>query len=498
MDFLLISPPYSLGTRIMIPDGMASVTQFLKMKQNTVQQVDLFMKVREFNKNQSHKSNQIDLNKIEIDSVDSIEQILDENKYVELELRKIIKFLPLDKKPFLAFSIHSYSQMIYALFISKLLKKDLGNIQIIFGGAYFSTVDCNFLFSKFKWVDIITIGAIESTYDDLIINLNLRRRKIINKMLSPTTWFPTFDYSNLNLNSYQMNFKYVGFVKTLTVLTSSGCQFKCNFCNANNSNHFKLFSAEEIVSEIERLKSLHDVRMFRFVNQYVNITKNQMRELCTKIIDHKLNINWSSYGRIDNLDEDLIALMAKSGCVFLSLGLESASEKVLKLMNKQYSISKIKKIIPLFKKYKIAINVNLIVGYPGETVDGFNRTLLFVEQFGKYIRGIGVSYFTLLFNSNLYNPTIENKSKYNVSTLYKVIGMYYSAQTNNYNVMQHEILLKKIYKYSLRKEYPLLNLIPFVLFDWLYHKNNLYSILSIYRLFNKISNYIPLAQKIKK
>jgi len=462
MKFLLISPPYKLGIRFLVPEGMAIVKNLLN-KKHQVKQIDLFMDIRKWNKKCTRKE-YIDLNLF--NNISLVEEyLLNEldNKKFDLELKKILRLIRPSQEEIIAFSIHCSSQLIFALLISKRIKKLYGN-KIIFGGAYFF-IKNKYVFDKFKWVDIVVSGYINKTSPQIMTYIKKERRAlIINK---------EFD---TNRSIY--------------------------FCNAYSVNPLVIYDPKIIFNNIIELKKRHNVNHFIFTNQLINADYKNTEELCNIIIKSKLKIGWISYAHPNNLDENLINLMSKSGCLLLMFGLETASQSVQKLMNKNINVEHFKKVLTLLKKYNIQTALTLITGYPGETKEDFNKTLKFIKEYSNYINEatpirIRVLHKSKLFKYGNYQIKISKKKSF----LDKLVCEY-QFFSNKISLKEqkrrlHESL-KYIYRFIIRKEYPLFRLVPFLFFDLLYNKNLLFGNTTIYKLFNFICKFTSLDRYFKK
>jgi len=86
-------------------------------------------------------------------------------------------------------------------------------------------------------------------------------------------------------------------------------------------------------------------------------------------------VKWSSYARIENLDETLLGKMKRSGCVALDIGLESGSIEVLRRMGRGYSPEAAVKASQAAKKVDILTNFNIVVGFPSETQKTISDTI---------------------------------------------------------------------------------------------------------------------------
>lgn len=495
MDFLLLSPPYIPGTRILVPDGMTTVSQYLKSKGHDVEQADLFMTIREFNKTSKPF---IDLNSLFLEDISSL--LSDSiNAKISKHMESILTLTSIPRHDVICFSIHSWLQLPYALYLSRFIKERFSK-QIVFGGAYFNVSEYTYFFEQFNWVDILAIGSIDSTYDAIITALKNKKRCLIKKKFLGNNGLLRQDYTGLNTEQYKIMLKHTGFKKMLPIVTSQGCLFNCDFCSGR-CKPYTVFPVQEIVDEIESLQKQHRVDAFYFVNQYINIDKKHLELLCKEIIRRSLKIAWASSARIDNLDEQLITLMADSGCVYLTFGLESASLRMQKIMNKHYSVSKFKNLLPIFRKNKIAINTNFIVGYPGETSSDFQQSIDFIKEYGKYLSEITISYYFLLYGSNLFSNQSHVEAyqdKLDSELSHKLTGCYGSSISKKNIIKRHQRMLKVGYKYVIQKQHPLLQFIPFFAFDFLYNKNNLFGNTKIYRLFNFMNKIVNLGKYIKK
>ncbi|OGT97627.1 MAG: hypothetical protein A2X80_03290 [Geobacteraceae bacterium GWB2_52_12] len=104
--------------------------------------------------------------------------------------------------------------------------------------------------------------------------------------------------------------------------------------------------------------------------------------------------------------------MKRAGCHTLIYGVESGSDHVLKKMGKGYASDQAQEVIKLTYEAGICVNINIIVGFPGETDDDFNETLKFIVKNKKYINEVtNVSGCTLFPLADMG----KNRQKYEIS-----------------------------------------------------------------------------------
>jgi radical SAM superfamily enzyme YgiQ (UPF0313 family) len=103
-------------------------------------------------------------------------------------------------------------------------------------------------------------------------------------------------------------------------------------------------------------------------------------DLCKLIIAKGVKVHWTCNSRVDFVDEEMLELMAKAGCWYISWGLESGSEEVLKRMKKGIKEEKVVKALTTAKKFGIKNWGYFIIGMPGETEETIKTTIQFAKR----------------------------------------------------------------------------------------------------------------------
>lgn len=163
--------------------------------------------------------------------------------------------------------------------------------------------------------------------------------------------------------------------------TRRGCPLACSYC-----------STPLIEGEITRKRSLNQIinalktyvsagfDHFFFVDNTFNLPVDYAKDLCDKIIESGLNITWRGILYPWKVGKDFAVKMAESGCVEVSLGLESGSDTILEKMNKQYRTSDVTHTSNLLKESNIRRMGFLLFGGPGETEQTVMESLEFVDS----------------------------------------------------------------------------------------------------------------------
>lgn len=274
--------------------------------------------------------------------------------------------------------------------------------------------------------DYVIVGEGELALVELINNLVTKKRPengiITGKCIYNLDDIGWIDYSLVQLHKYTRRVKGK---KSISILTSRGCPYSCNFCNSTLMKKYRTVrfrSAIDVVEEIIFLHEKYGFTSFRIQDDIFSINRNRLEEIAEKLEDYKLSFR--CFARIDNIDEDILTCFKRMGVFHLSFGIESGSQRMLDLMNKGITVEDIQNGVALVKKYQMKCRVYLIVGYPGETIESLNETIELIRK----IQPDDVSVYPLLPypGTDLFN----NPSKYGITFIDLDFSNYYQVFGN--------------------------------------------------------------------
>lgn len=183
-------------------------------------------------------------------------------------------------------------------------------------------------------------------------------------------------------------------VKTINMLTSRGCPYKCNFCSRTFKGS-RLRGIDNITEEIGLLRDKYGIRGIAFADELVLVSKKRAYELCEKI--KPLKIYWNCQGRANIVDLELLKAMKAAGCTSVGYGVESGSQKILDSMNKKVTVKQNELAIANTLKAGMTPVVQMIYGYPGEDMETIRETVEFFDRVHFYPPvGYGEAYTNLL------------------------------------------------------------------------------------------------------
>ncbi len=164
-----------------------------------------------------------------------------------------------------------------------------------------------------------------------------------------------------------------------------GCPYRCGFCYYNKSNHKPVFVRDEKVLEIVQWTLAHGIGELSLVDPSLNIRpglKKLLREIAGLNPDRALAL--SAEIRAEAIDASLTELFSAAGFTSFEIGLQTITPAALEIMQRATDPKRFLEGVRLLKERGIVPRIDLIVGLPGDTPQGFQRSLDFVQQHELY------------------------------------------------------------------------------------------------------------------
>jgi len=163
------------------------------------------------------------------------------------------------------------------------------------------------------------------------------------------------------------------------IMVTRGCPYPCTFCAGSKISGKKVrrHSIKYVLDQIEQLYRDFRIREFHIIDDNFSFDLSYAKDLLRGLIGLGLDISWATPNgvRLDRLDHELLMLMKQSGLYLISVGIESGSDRVLKLMKKGTNVSQIKSAIKMIRSVGIEVAGFFILGYPGENRDEIEETI---------------------------------------------------------------------------------------------------------------------------
>ncbi len=187
--------------------------------------------------------------------------------------------------------------------------------------------------------------------------------------------FPAWDL--LEMSHYRLPVKRTPYV---LMTTGQGCPFPCTFCVAPYYSGVK-FRPRPVADVLAEMKYVRNwVRDVFFHTDTFTLNKKYVLDLCQRLIEADLGIDWVCNSRVDTLDEEMVRAMRRSGCWLLSFGIESGSQKILDASKKKIRLEQSRRAVTMANDAGLMVAGHFILGLPGETVGTIRDTIEFAAE----------------------------------------------------------------------------------------------------------------------
>ncbi|GGM20743.1 hypothetical protein GCM10011608_01660 [Micromonospora sonchi] len=170
------------------------------------------------------------------------------------------------------------------------------------------------------------------------------------------------------------------------------CPYSCAFCT-ESLERTKLVHAtvDEVVGHMAALSEKYDTPYFFLFNNYFNLVNGFVEEFSSRAVLNGVELNWSDCGRFNSLTYERLAMLADAGCRKLTFGLETASTKMLKIIDKRVKLAEAERVLRWCKEVGIWADLEIITGMPHEDAENFAETTDFLERNAEYINYFNVN-----------------------------------------------------------------------------------------------------------
>ncbi len=164
--------------------------------------------------------------------------------------------------------------------------------------------------------------------------------------------------------------------------TSRGCPATCNFCNTPEfwGSSIRFRGSDSVLSEMKFLRERHGLTYFSFRDDTFTARKARTLALMEGIVESGLHPLWNCQSRVNLVDEERLVAMKRAGCEFIQFGVEHASERVLKLLDKGTNPVQARRALGLARKVGLNVGIYLITGIPGESWQDVEASAAFIRE----------------------------------------------------------------------------------------------------------------------
>ena len=296
-----------------------------------------------------------------------------------------------EKPDVVGFSVLTEHNLQYALALGQVIKQRFG-MPIALGGAMMSHLEPDELLAAYPWLDFVFFGEAEESLAQFVaagLNGDLSKIRGLACREGEQVWvaerpsplnlshLPPPDFSDYPLGDY------ITPEPVLPIITSRGCYWgKCAFCSHTRpyGSHVRVRQPEQVVDEMAAQIETYGVRRFLFVDEA--ISPRMMRRLSQEILDRGLDVQFGMEGvRVEEaFDEDLLRLAHRAGLRWIYVGIESANQRLLDLIEKGITIERVERLIAACRQVGVVPQLSFIVGLPSTTEADLQEEIAFLKR----------------------------------------------------------------------------------------------------------------------
>ena len=333
--------------------------------------------------------------------------------------------------------------MYAALRIAQVIKKSHPEIKIALGGGYVNTELRELSDARiFDYVDFITLDSGERPLLALLEHIGGKRstERLVRTFMRnssnqvqylnwqeldvPFEEVGTATWDGLPLDSYLSLLDMLNPMHRLwsdgrwnKLTVAHGCYWKkCSFCDVSLDyiSRYETASASLLVDRIEQIVQETGQTGFHFVDEAA--PPKILKALAEELIRRKVLISWWGNIRFEKtFTPELAELLAKSGCIAMSGGLEVASDRLLNLMKKGVSVEQVAQVTKGFSDAGILVHAYLMYGFPTQTAQETVDALEYVRQL--FENGCIQSGFFHRFICTVHSPVGLNPQEYGIELI---------------------------------------------------------------------------------
>ena len=301
----------------------------------------------------------------------------------EKQINKTVEEVVATRPDFVGVSVMTGTQTQHSAEFSKKIK-NLSSIPVLWGGIHPSLLPRQCI--EENYIDYVVRGEGELTIlefakqfsgnKDFGQVLGLAYKKGKEVFINPERplieklddW--RLDFSLINLE--QFIFPLGKYKRAIAYKTSRGCPFGCAFCYNNefNKGKWRAWSEEIVLEDIEYLKREHKIDAIKFYDDNFFVNRKRALDLLKAI-----NLPSHLELRIDFINDELAGELKNLNVFDMLIGLESGSDRMLQLIDKRFTVSRLMMGVKSLAKYDLHATYSFIVGLPTETRDEFKDTV---------------------------------------------------------------------------------------------------------------------------
>ncbi len=183
--------------------------------------------------------------------------------------------------------------------------------------------------------------------------------------------------------------------RSLPILTSRGCPYRCSYCSQIGPRRWRARSAESVVAEWRWLIQEQGAAEIGVLDDSFNIDRQRVLEICGRLVDEGLNqVPWIMINgiRANIADETVLGAMKGAGCIRAAFGVESGNQEILNsVVDKHLTLDQVRAAFKAARAVGMETIGFFIVGLPGETEATMDDTIRFACELDPVVANFSIA-----------------------------------------------------------------------------------------------------------
>lgn len=367
--------------------------------------------------------------------------------------------------------------------IAAIVKNRNSSTVVVVGGPHISA--CTNDVTEDQNIDVLVVGEGEETFVELV--QALKNGKGLSG-IAGTAWrvndtmewgplrapiaeldsipFPAWDLIDIDLYA---RFGRAGNIKRgrfLPLFTSRGCPYQCYYCHNLFGKSFRSRSAGNVVEEIRQIVEKYGVTDIEVYDDIFNLDLDRAKAICQGLVELNLSLSlaFPNGVRADQLDHELVKLLAAAGTTNLAVAVETASQRLQKRIGKNLNLERVKQAISWADEAGIVTNGYFMLGFPGETSEEIRQTISYAETTDLFFASFFI--VTPYPGTPLWDETMSETCASSLDfSNYNYLSGYFNLSEMSGDELRR--LQKEAYRrfYS-KKRWKILKSLPGLRLDW--------------------------------
>ncbi len=277
--------------------------------------------------------------------------------------------------------------------IAGMLKEKRPEIVTVVGGAHACTIGPPLL-DSFPAIDYLVIGEGEQTMLELawagfkgaehipgVAHRGVDGKGVLpsqRELIADLDELPFPAYHRLPLFPKRYNLPLFSYPKApnTSIISSRGCPYSCSYCDRSVfARGFRFNSPEYIVEHVAMLHRDYGIRHTFFYDDLFTFDRGRVAKFCELKEKKGLRVGYNCIARLEHVDQELLALLKRSGCWQVNFGIESGDPEVLKKHRKFFGLDEVGRKLQMVRDAGMRVKGLFMVGLPGEDETAIRRTI---------------------------------------------------------------------------------------------------------------------------